>query len=113
MTRYYRGMLTATLLAGLALPAFAQTPAPTAPAFPAAAPTAPASPVAAPVAPASPVTSPAPAADRASPDTAAPAKAAAQSDAKAAKPAVHRHHHASTKHKAAATDAKTTPPGQK
>lgn len=84
MTRYYRGMLTAALLAGLALPAFAQTPAP--------------------AAPAAPMASPAPAADPATPDTAAPAKPT--------KPAVHKHHRASTKHKAAATDTKTAPSGQ-
>jgi hypothetical protein len=88
MTRYYRGMLTATLLAGLALPAFAQTPAPAAPIPPAAETSAPA------------------------PDTSAPAKDMAAPDAKKAKPAVHKHHHVAAKHKSAAADTKTTPPGQ-
>jgi hypothetical protein len=37
MTRYYRALLTTALLAGLAAPAFAQTPAPAAPAAPVAA----------------------------------------------------------------------------
>jgi hypothetical protein len=33
-------------------------------------------------------------------------------DAKKAKPAVHKHHHVAAKHKSAAADTKTTPPGQ-
>jgi hypothetical protein len=76
MIRFYRFMLPATVLAGLATPAFAQTPAP------------------------------------AAPDTTAPAQTAApdaapadtKTDAKPAKPAVHKHHHVAAKKKPVATE---------
>jgi hypothetical protein len=81
MTRYYRAALTALLIGGLAVPAFAQTPAPAAPQPAAEAP--------------------------AAPEASAPAADTTPKPATPSKHAVKKHHRTTTKHKAA-TAAKDT-----
>ncbi len=98
MVRYYRSLLAAAVVSVLAVPAFAQTPAPAARA-------------AATQAPAAPDT--APAGDSAAVAPAKPVSHAATSPKKA-KTVKHTHKHvAAVKTKPAHTDEAATPPAQK